>query len=255
MSSALALGSPAFSVAIVRPSDPRISGLRIEPTPNGFVAHGVTLYSLLQEAYAAYDQDRLSGGPAWIKTEKFDLQAKFDEADLPPRRSLTPENRRAALRSLLANEFKLSVGCSERQAKVYGLRIASGGVKVKETDGSSSFQDAVNGGNSLVTVSLPGHLEGINVTMQQFADLLRSPLREAVIDQTGITKRFDFVLRWSPEEPVRMGQGSFSEPVDRTTPYPALPTALRDQLGLTIVPIKMSVQVFIVEHAERPIEN
>jgi len=77
--------------------------------PNGYTATGVTLRMLVQEAYGVYDDKLLSGGPAWIDSDKFDIEAKFDVTEIPKWNSLTYRQRANMLQPLLAERFNVKV--------------------------------------------------------------------------------------------------------------------------------------------------
>ncbi len=70
-----------FEVATIKPS--KALGWRLQPTSDGYTGMGFTLRMLVQEAYGVYDDKLLSGGPAWINSDKFDLEAKFDATEIP----------------------------------------------------------------------------------------------------------------------------------------------------------------------------
>jgi len=66
-----------------------------------------------------------------------------------------------------------------------------------------------------------------------------------VVDQTGLSGRFDFLLKWTPD-------GAQTE--DPNAP-PAIFTAIQEQLGLKLEPVKALVDVLVIDHVERPSEN
>jgi uncharacterized protein (TIGR03435 family) len=77
----------------------------------------------------------------------------------------------------------------------------------------------------------------LNMTMQQIADSL------SVVDQTGLTGRYDAVLDYGPDQ-VPQNAGSSSDELG----LPPLPAALEKQLGLKLVKQNASVDVFVIDH-------
>jgi uncharacterized protein (TIGR03435 family) len=80
-------------------------------------------------------------------------------------------------------------------------------------------------------------------------------LDKPVVDQTGLTGRFDFTLTWTPDEFQFGGLGvKPPAPSDKDT-QPDLYTAFQQQLGLRLESTKAQAEVLVIDHAERPSEN
>lgn len=81
-------------------------------------------------------------------------------------------------------------------------------------------------------------------------ELQSAVLDRPVVDQTGLTSRFDFTLTWTPDEfqspAVVRVYGATGEV------FPNLFTAIREQLGLRLAATKAPVDVMVVEHAAAP---
>ncbi len=246
-------GAVAFEVTTVKPTDPHEDWLRIEFTPNGFDAHGVMLRELIQEAYGVYEEDRLEGGPAWLKKERFDVQGKIDLAQTPNFRDLSLDQRRSALRSLLAERFGLLLHRETRTLPVYLLTIAKGGTKLREADPADRPVTRVKGYDTLITQSDRGVLVATNFTMSGFATNLASRMGRTVLDRTGLTGHYDVALHWTPDnEPAN---GVTAQEATSETVWPSLLTALREQLGLKLETGRGEVEVLVVDRAERPSAN
>ena len=53
----------------------------------------------------------------------------------------------------------------------------------------------------MVTMDAPGHFRARNLNMKEFAEGLQANvLDRPVLDQTGLSGRFDFTLSWTPDE-------------------------------------------------------
>jgi uncharacterized protein (TIGR03435 family) len=75
-----------------------------------------------------------------------------------------------------------------------------------------------------------------------------------VVDQTGLKDRYDFDLKWTPDEMQSNVQVPAQSRDDANAP-PGLYTAIHEQLGLRIVPTKAPVEVLVIDHLEKPSEN
>ncbi len=99
------------------------------------------------------------------------------------------------------------------------------------------------------SVSLPAR----SATLSEFACVLqRAAMNRPVVDQTGLTGRYDFQLTWLPDESQFGGLGLKPNP---DAPVPDLWAALQQQLGLKLEATKGTVQTLVVDKFEPPSEN
>lgn len=85
-----------------------------------------------------------------------------------------------------------------------------------------------------------------NASMQELVQTLMFDVDRPVVDHTGLTGRYDIELKWTVDES--------KAPTDRTG-APGLFTAIQEQLGLKLEPVKASVDVLVVDKVERPGAN
>ena len=92
--------------------------------------------------------------------------------------------------------------------------------------------------------------------MTDLAGVMQSAvLDRPVIDQTGITGRWDFILTWTPDEFQFGGLGIRPPaPADGAT-LPDLFTAFREQLGLKLESTRAPAEVLVVDGVEKPSPN
>src|SRR5262245_18074682 len=100
---------PAFEVASVKLNAAPDGTSSIGDQPGGrFVASRITLRRVLQFAYRG-SQDFV-GGPAWIDSDRWDIEAKAPEGSIPPRASpldiTKPDTLALMVQSLLEDRFK-----------------------------------------------------------------------------------------------------------------------------------------------------
>jgi uncharacterized protein (TIGR03435 family) len=96
-----------------------------------------------------------------------------------------------------------------------------------------------------------------NATLADFAGLLQgNVLDRPVVDQTGLSGRFDFTLMWTPDETQFGGRGGQAPPPpDGGTAPPDLFNAMQEQLGLKMESTKAPVDVLVIDHVEKPSAN
>ena len=202
--------APSFDVATVKlhpSSEPDPSWIGVRNTEDGIEAFA-TVPILIQRAYGLRSPDQVSGGPEWANNERFDIQAKMSEAEMAEMQKLTPADatahRKAMLKALLAERFKLKVHSETRQAPVFELVIARGGPKLKDaaTDanpplGKGKDGKPLKGFNQATGSTMVAQGESTKA-LADFLSLPVSGLERPVIDKTGLNGAYDFTLNWVP---------------------------------------------------------
>ncbi|MFT4113564.1 TIGR03435 family protein [Silvibacterium sp.] len=223
------------------PKTPRF--LTLQGT-NRFVVRDYNLKLLIA---AAYDMNpgTISGGPAWIESDHFDILA------LTPGQTKPDHNAQMAmLRKLLQDRFHLTFHREEKEFSIYTLEVAKDGPKLKPTTLSPDAPASVGPGMVYPQkIVMPAS----NATMNDFASLLqRAVLDRPVVDKTGLTGRYDFSLEWAPDE--RQFGGELPAAPDDA---PSLPffEAVRQQLGLQLEARKGPISAIVVDQVEHPSPN
>ncbi len=227
-----------FEVASVGPSKAaRSYGVRF--TPDGITATGVPLKYIVRSAYNQTRDQFWFGEPAWLDTAIFDIEAKFDYAEF---KDPTDDQRRAMLQALLADRFKLAIHHETRDLPLYALVVAKTGPKLREAKPESYMRDDSNH-----VYCRAGLTNFRQCTMAEFADdAAIVGIDRIVVDKTGLIGRYDFELLY--ERQTTAAATSPGAPPD-------IFTAIQDQLGLKLQPIRGPVDVLVVDHIERPTEN
>jgi len=88
--------------------------------------------------------------------------------------------------------------------------------------------------------------------MEFLAEDLSDVLGRKVVDETRLTGRYDFNLTWTPDDSAAATAGSAASGVAQG---PSLFTAVQEQLGLKLEPVKAPVDVVVIDHLEKPAEN
>jgi uncharacterized protein (TIGR03435 family) len=273
---------PSFSVATVKENKSDRRGNMNIPllgdiyTPTGGVFSGTNI-PLITYIYFAYNftgnQMQLLAPrlPGWVISEHYDIEAR---AEGDP----TKAQMRLMMQSLLADRFKLAAHYETQQLPVFAAvlsRPEKTGPQLRPhsedapcstvpppppTRGSTPTPPTIAGGlptvcGGIVALpeSAPGHMRvgGRNIPIAMIISTLAQMggFDRSVIDQTGLTGNFDFNIEWTPQY-----RGPEPDPqLDDSGPQ--LMQALNEQLGLKLESKKGPVEVFILDHIERPSGN
>lgn len=236
-----AAAPPAFDVASVKVSQIARTGgegsrrERVDHTPGSLTMRNVRMKSAIQWAYNVKSYQ--VAGPDWLESERYDIVGKAaGEVD--------EDQLRLMLQTLLADRFKLTLHREEKVLGVFALTVGKGGPKFKEseTQGEMAMQGG-RGGRFSGTVQ--------RITMAQAADLLSQPLNRPVVDETGLKGRYDVTI----DVAAYLGNEAQMKEI-QADPTQIIFAIVQEQLGLKLEPKKSTVQLLIVDGAERvPTEN
>jgi uncharacterized protein (TIGR03435 family) len=228
---ALLLQAASFEVGSIKRAVPDAGGSSGEDGRNGALrVYNVTLKRCIRYAYAI-PEDRIVGGPKWIDERRYDIVARADHAAGEPE-LLT------MLQPLLADRCKLEFHRESRAMAGYALTAAKGGIKAPLSD--PSRHSGGNGGCGFLDV-VASPVSGLTIRLSA---LLGRP----VVDVTGEERKFDFHLRWTPDDTPPGADAANAD-------SPSLPTALQEQLGLKLEARKVQVDVLVVDRADLPSDN
>jgi uncharacterized protein (TIGR03435 family) len=257
--------APTFDVVSIRPSKPpNYPGANGGPSmswqmqPDGYRTVNQTIWSTIMIAYfpegmANWTPERLKGGPAWIATEQYDINAKVSAADLPAwqRQGTTLEHQemfRAMLQTMLAERCKMVAHLIP--AEVPGLVLAVGkrGPQFKPTPPDEAIPSggmALPEGGTAINEDQGRTIRFYGVTMERLAQYMAlfSYPRLPIENQTGLTGRYDLVLR-------RPDAGASTDDDSGSTNYWDVRA-----LGLEFRQVKRPTETLVIDHIERPSEN
>ena len=255
--------APSFEVATIKPSDDSREGLRIMFSPAHFsITHG-SVTDLIKFAYGIKSDDQLVGGPPWMSTEHFDIQAKGGEAEITEFSKLDLDHRISVsellMQSLLQDRFRLKAHVETRDLPVYALVVAKGGVKIKEVQADPFPPPGEH--------APPGaHLPSIRPTGQNQWTATAWPMdrmiewlsycyevgNRPVVDETGLKGNYDWVLNAVSLRPPAASDADGGSAQEATV---SIFAALPEQLGLKLEPKKAPVEVLVIDHVEQPSAN
>jgi len=258
------------------------------PSPNLVMKKCVTVMSLFKDAYFIFADGEsrsssvqippIEGAPAWISSDRYTIEAKADGTPGQPM-MLGP-----MMQSLLTDRFHLKIHRETRSGPAYELTVAKGGPKLKATNGSCAIdvppaavpRDPATGnpiippnGHFRAPDPGPGQqchlilmlndgpnrlLETRGMTIDDFSSWLFKVTNRTIVDKTGLTGKFDIHLEYFPGETTTGITAADTNEADAQTEA-TLPTAVEQQLGLKLVPIKGTHQIIVIDHIERPSGN
>jgi uncharacterized protein (TIGR03435 family) len=260
----------------------------IQLDPRRFNARDVSLFELVALAYGRCvdlkDFGRLSGGPDWIKSAGWDIEAVISEGslELPPVGFLGPaadlwDGRspkvQKMIRTLLEERFKVVVRRETKEMPVYVLTVAPGGTKFQgpakpdpNLPAGAVFGFMGADGNLLTPaegatgtrISGTARCDGNpcvragfnNEYMSEPVNFLAGKMGRPVVDRTGITDKVSFAIEW-PRDPAYNSQYPTGPPLSLGAMNKVL-----EAIGLQLKEDpKGQVEVLVVDSAVRPSEN
>jgi uncharacterized protein (TIGR03435 family) len=275
-------GRPSFDVVSIKANNSGTGFLRIggQPAAGRFVATNATVEMLIAWAYRVQNY-QLSGGPAWITADTFDIEARSD------RGALTPDEMASMVQSLLADRFRLKIHRETTEGSVYALVVGKNGLKMKRSADETPVggQRGPGGGRPRGETGpgargpipldgppgergggpprgggrmAPGFAEVNGVSMPMLVEMLAQQLGRPVIDRTDLKGLFDIRLEWATDPNFagpRGPGGGLGPDIGASTSGPSLFTAVEEQLGLRLEPAKGPVEKLVIDSVQRPSQN
>jgi uncharacterized protein (TIGR03435 family) len=226
---------PSFAVAAIKPNnDPDSRRQGFGAQGDRFTVRDQTVASLMQFAYSIYWR-QIVDAPDWVFHERYDIEGTIDTEGQP-----NLSQQQEMLQKLLADRFGLKFHHDKRELSVYAIQIAKGGPKLTAAANpdAHSGQRATGSDVDLTQFYTSASMSDFVLGMQFFLD-------RPIVDQTGLTGRYDIKLRYAADE---------SRVTDPNAP-PGIFTAIQQQLGLKLDATKAPTEVFVIDHAEKPTPN
>jgi bla regulator protein blaR1 len=248
------------------------------PSPGTLSLHCATVAGLIQQAYGRYLNGHsnppwsippISGGPAWINSERYDINAKA-EGDANRELMNGP-----MMQALLEDRFKLKIRREAREVPVYALTVSKGGPKLQPFKEGSCTPNYYTG--PLKPPAAPGKPRPCNqaifmrrnlgtanmqgMTLDEYSKSLGRVLDRPIIDKTGIAGRFDFRLEFAIDQttPGFLVAGGGPDGGPRADPPdpagPSIFTAVQEQLGLKLEPTRGPREFLVIDNVEKPSAN
>jgi uncharacterized protein (TIGR03435 family) len=256
---------PQFEVASIKPAAPDARGTYIRNTGGGRVdISNMPLKELIVFAWRVQPY-QITGGPAWVSSERFNVTAKTEN---------TPKQgeMQLMLQGLLEDRFQLTVRHETKELPIYALVLAR-----KDGKLGPDLTEAKEGGCTAPDPTRPPSrpepgqapprncgqmrmsmqtMEAVSIPISNLVPMLARLLGRTVIDKTGLTGKYDINLQWTPDD-SQFAQlpPDVPRPAPPDTPGPTIFTALQEQLGLRLESQKGPVEILVIDRAEKPTEN
>ena len=232
--------------------------------PDRLVRADTTLRDLIRFAFNV-QEFQIEGGPAWIGSSRFDVNAKAPSAPSGT------DGMRRLVRRLLADRFALRARIAPREMTTYDLLVARSdgrlGEKLRRSSldceavmasGAATADDRarcdlrfrpkmadIGGRPGIYSMTLM--LQGVRLA--RLAALLENEVERPIIDKTGLDGTCDLELEFAPQGRRPAGLPGPPSPV---SDGPPLGTALQERLGLKLESTRGAVPVVVIERAELP---
>jgi uncharacterized protein (TIGR03435 family) len=233
---------PGWDVVTVKPSES-------DDTSSGFQVHGrqilmerESVESMVGFGYGIHAK-QIAGAPDWAATERWNIEGVPNVPGQP-----NMQQYETLVRKILAERFGLKVHTETRELPVYALRVAKDGATLAsgkgivktaaDPNGVLDMHDRINGGQRRIQVT-NGSIADIALVLKFYTD-------RPLVDQTGLAGRYDFQLAWTFDETRAPTDGSAA---------PSLFTAVQEDMGLKLEPVKAPVDVLVIDKVERPGAN
>ena len=246
----------AFDVVSIRQTQ-AAGQPRFGPTADGYQAidlpllFSVLMANLPASGEAYYTMDRVKGAPDWLTTNRYNIEAKISEADLPAWQN--PDQQKvmipAMLQAFLLDRCKLSTHRETRESAIFEMEAGKNGPKLQESAPDAPHPAGINlpAGGTLIAGGNGQTLTFYGASMASLAQVLSNFSGRPVKDKTGLTGKYDFVLERVEAQPSPDGA-----PAPRD---PGPPAYAVDALGLHLERSKSMVDTLVIDHIERPSEN
>jgi bla regulator protein BlaR1 len=242
---------------------------RIIFTPDSLRAKNQTLQELLKLADGV-QASQISGGPDWLATALFNVDAKLDESTVAELKKLSPEQQKMErdlmFQNLLADQFKVALHRESRLLPAQVLVIAKNGPKIQPAKPGDSYPNGIKGPDGLPAGPHKFDFGPDGVIVQALpmsfvANNLAAHLGQPVVDRTGLTGDYDFTLRFSPRGATAVhneqtGAKETTMPATSISAHnAALLSAVEEQLGLKLDLQTVPLPVLVIDRAEKPAAN
>jgi len=238
---------PSFEVSTIKPNDSGVRGMQVL-TFRGrtFITENSSLADLIMFAYRV-QMKQILGAPDWIEKDRYDINATPDQEGTP-----NADQVRVMIRKLLADRFQMKFHHEKRELSAFVLTVGKDGPKLKAAQPNGNLH-----GVGIQPAPTGAMLFANNAPIPAFTSFLQSMMLDRpVVDQTGLTGRYDVTVTFTPDDSLFNGRPiGLPKPADGIEPAPNFFEAIQQQLGLKLTAEKTQVDVLSIDHVEKPSAN
>ena len=235
-----------FEIASLKPSTGQERGGGIRPAPGGqrYLATNCPIKLMIQVAYRV-KADQIVGGPAWLETERYDMEGKAEKQS-------NGDEMHVMLMNLLVDRLQLKFHHEKKEMAIYALLPGKGAPKLTP-------HEAANAGDPWIDQTqekfLHLKLKATSAPMDYVAFRLSQLMDRPVVDMTNLHGGYDFELAYTRELPPGFPEGGKINGEDPDTSGPSIFEAVKQQLNLELKARKGPVDVIVIDHVEKPTGN
>jgi uncharacterized protein (TIGR03435 family) len=215
--------------------------------PDRFTTVNYPLRNIINYAYEP-GPSSVEGLPTWTSTARYDISAKAD-------RRITAAEKRAMVRSLLEDRFKLKLRIQTSEGQVYALTVGRTGklgpnIRASSEECIKRAEEIARDGATQTPcppfVVQPSNVRGSGQTMEGMARYLSLLMRTPVVDRTNLDGHYDYAL-YADTNLISPAAQIGDQP-----PPPSILAAIEEQAGLKLTRGRGPVKTFVVDSIEKP---
>lgn len=235
-----------FEVASLKPNKGTQQGFGIRPAPGGqrYEATNCPIKLMIQVAYRI-KAEQIVGGPGWLETDRFDMDAKAEKPS-------SADELHVMLMNMLADRLQLKFHHEKKDMQMLALTVDKGSPKLTP-------HEAASGGDPWIDETAEGTLhvkmKATSAPLDYLAFRLSLLTQWPVVNLTNLHGGYDFNLEFTRDLPPGFPPNGKINGEDPDTSGPTMIAALKQQLGLELKAQKGPVDVIAIDHVEKPSEN
>jgi len=235
-----------FEVASLKPSLEQGPGGGIRPAPGGqrYQARNCPIKLMIQVAYRV-KAEQIVGGPEWLSTDRFDMDAKAEKPS-------NADELHMMLMNLLVDRLNLKFHREKKDMAIYALTVDKRGPKLTPHEAGSAGDPWIDQNQARF---LHVQMKATSAPMEYLAFRLSMLLDRPVVDLTNLQGGYDFTLEFTQDLPPGFPEGGKINGEDPDTSGPTLFDAVKQQLGLNLKAERGLADVIVIDHVEKPTAN
>ena len=217
------------------------------------------MFMIILFAYDFKRPEMVTGLPQWTTTERYDVEVKVDPENVDVYHGLSLPQRRKMLQRVLERQLNLAATITQIDTPSYALTVDNKGLKMQDDQHNDHMQDIIEHAHKKqgqsVYISAPGELTGIHAHMKDLALALSDMNADRpIVDETNLSGTFTFTIKFAFNSMSAQSPGTDADRDGQSSgnDNPSIFTALKEQLGLKLVPGHHPVEHFVINRIEKP---
>ena len=209
-----------------------------------YQARNIPIRLMIQVAYRI-KADQIVGGPGWLETDRYDMEAKAEKPS-------SADELHVMLMNMLGDRLQLKFHHEKREMRIYALSVDKSGPKLTPHQTSNGGEPWIDSRSDRPLHTI---MKATCSSMDYLAFRLSMLMDLPVVDLTNLPGGYDFDLKFTLDLPPGFPPGGKINGLEPDTSGPNIFAALKNQLGLDLKAQKGPVDVIVIDHAEKPSAN